>query len=181
MLRDKTVSDAEVAEDYWRSLIEHIGFVREAGLQLGVAPSQLFIHDQSKFGEDEFAEYARQFKGKADNPDGFARAWLHHLHVNPHHWEHWMFPDGYIPKGGTIEAGVMEMPREFVLEMIADWVGASRGHTGSWNMADWLAKNIGKVRLHSKSAAYAREILDSLGYGDIANGPTAFAGMVGEQ
>lgn len=61
----------------------------------------------------------------------------------------------------------MEMPRCYALEMVADWMGSSMAYTGSWDMADWLEKNMPRIRLHTKTAAYVREVLDSLGYADI--------------
>jgi hypothetical protein len=161
--------------EYLTLLRKHIDCVYEAGLQLGVSRTQLDVHDASKTNDEEFSAYANQFCGKADDPEGFAYAWLHHIHHNQHHWQHWMFADGYTTQGMS-EKGILEMPHEFVLEMIADWMGASKAYTGTLDMADWLGKNINKVRLHSKSAIYAREVLDSLGYADIVNTPFALGG-----
>ena len=64
----------------------------------------------------------------------------------------------------------MEMPQHFALEMIADWMGASYVYTGSWDMTDWLWKNIPKIILHSNTAEYVRQTLDMLGYADVVNG-----------
>lgn len=61
-----------------------------------------------------------------------------------------------------IENGVMEMPQHYALEMIADWMGASKTYTGSWDMSDWLAENMNKIRVHSKTAKYLREVLSGL-------------------
>lgn len=158
--------DRDVAEAYAESLREHIAFVQEAGRQLRVPESQLSIHDQSKWTAAEFSGYALHFKG-GGAPDQFAYAWLHHIHHNPHHWQHWIFSDGYTPKGSQVQNGAVEMPTRYVLEMIADWMGASRAYTGSWDMGDWLNKNIPKIRVHSRTAIILREILDQQGYADI--------------
>ena len=159
-----------IAEDYLLSLVAHIHYVQEAGKQLGVADNQLVYHDLSKFSEHEFSGYARHFKGGGD-PAGFARAWLHHLHHNPHHWSHWVHPgDDYHVAGSDMEANVLPMPYSFALEMIADWQGANRAYTGSWDMIDWLSKNWGRVRLHSQTRNFVREVLDGLGYIDVVAG-----------
>lgn len=160
--------DKAVAEAFAESLREHIAYVQEAGRMIGVPEQQLEIHDQSKWTEAEFPGYARHFKG-GGAPDEFAAAWLHHIHYNPHHWQHWIFPDGFTPKGSKVENGVVRMPPLYALEMVADWMGASRAYTGSWDMTDWLDKNIPKIRVHSETMPLLRGILDSLGYADIVH------------
>lgn len=119
--------DLDVANAYIESLNEHITYVREAGQKIGVHQVQLDTHDRSKWSEAEFPGYARHFKG-GGAPDLFASAWLHHIHHNPHHWQHWIFSDGYAPKNSQVENGVVAMPNVYALEMIADWMGASRAY-----------------------------------------------------
>ena len=157
-----------IAESYIDSLVAHIRYVQEAGEKLGVMKVLLIEHDRSKFSMTEFLGYATHFKG-GGNPNGFAQAWLHHLHYNPHHWNHWIYPDEFHVKGSDMEANVLPMPQMYALEMIADWQGANRAYIGSWDMTDWLAKNWRRIRLHSKTRDYAREVLDGLGYADIVN------------
>ena len=158
--------DMAVAEAYAESLRDHIRYVREAGEKIGVLPEQLAKHDLSKWSVAEFRGYAMHFKG-GGAPDEFATAWLHHIHANPHHWQHFLFPDGYTPKGSGVENGAVEMPKHYALEMVADWMGAGKAYTGDWDMTDWLQKNIPRIRVHSKTAKYLREVLDGLGYADV--------------
>lgn len=157
----------ETAQQFLDSLIAHITYVREAGFKLGVPDDHLRYHDLSKFSLEEFPYYARNFFGDKANPDGFARAWLHHIHKNKHHWQHWIFPDSFTPKGSTVENGVVEMPYNYAKEMIADWMGASKAYIGSFDMMDWLHKNMPNIRVHSKTATYLRQELDMLGYADV--------------
>ena len=166
---DSSTLDPKVAKEFLESLRDHIRFVQDAGRKLGVNEFQLHIHDESKFSLDEFPAYAKHFKG-GGAPDEFAVAWLHHIHYNPHHWNHWLFSDGYTPKGSTVENGCVFMPNHFALEMIADWMGASMAYTGSWDMRDWLWKNIPTIRVHSKTAAYLRDELNAMGYADAVHG-----------
>lgn len=169
LYRQARINDGGVPEHvdaYLNSLIKHITYVREAGEMIGVDRAQLEVHDASKFSDEEFLAAAENWHGGAPNPDRYARGWLHHIHHNPHHWQHWIFSDGFVPKGANVEAGVMEMPREYALEMVADWMGSSMAYTGSWDMTKWLWENMPRIRLHSKTADYVRGVLDMQGYAD---------------
>lgn len=132
---------------YLKSLLLHKWFVFRAGLHTGTPLLQLIIHDWSKFLLfTEFIPYARYFghdRGKALKP-AFDEAWLHHQNHNPHHWQYWLLIyDQHVNK-----CQALPMPREYVAEMVADWMGASRAYTGSWDMSDWLSKNGPKMILH---------------------------------
>ena len=153
----------EVINVFDESLRLHIQSVQNAGRILGVPEEQLLRHDLSKWSNEEFHAYAQHFHG-GGCPNEFAIAWLHHIHYNEHHWQHWIFPDGYSPKDSNVENGVIEMPEHFALEMIADWMGASYAYTQSWDMTDWLVKNIPRIRLHSKTQEYVYHILGGQGY-----------------
>lgn len=154
----------EAASGYLDGLVAHIRCVRDAGNRLRVLPHLLHLHDQSKFSIVEFPAAVERFRAGDPNPDRYAAAWLHHVHNNPHHWQHWMFPDGFVPRGSSVEAGVMEMPREYALEMVADWMGSSMAYTGSWDMTGWLTQNMGRIRLHTRTVQAVREVLSALGY-----------------
>lgn len=152
--------------EYAESLRSHIAYVIEAGNNIGVPSYQLAVHDASKWGGEEFYAYAKHFKG-GGAPKLFAQAWLHHIHNNPHHWQYWIFPDGYSTDGSNVENGVVYMPINYAAEMIADWMGASMAYTGSWDMTNWLCNNMRKIIVHSKTAEFLREQLDHLGYADV--------------
>lgn len=159
----------EQVRKYLDSLELHVTYVREAGERLGIDPHQLREHDNSKFSLEELPYYVRNFHGDKSDPDGFARAWLHHIHNNPHHWQYWIFSDGFTPKNSDVRNGVVEMPQRYAREMIADWMGASMAYTGSWDMADWLTGNMSRIRLHPSTARYVREVLDADGYADVVH------------
>ena len=125
----------ESAAAYLDSLNRHIAAVRETGLKLGVPREQLDIHDQSKFSLEEFPYYARN-----------------------------LFADRFTPKGSTVEDGAVRMPRNYLLEMVADWMGAGYAYTGSWDMTKWLTDNLPRIRLHSETWIELGEILVGLGY-----------------
>lgn len=149
---------------YTESLLDHIAYVKEAGRKLDLPDSQLEQHDYSKWMPEEFPYYVRQFHGDKGDPDGFASAWLHHIHYGNHHWQHFIFPDGFTPRGSDVEAGLMRMPKAALREMVADWQGASRVYTGSWDIECWLLDNLGKIRLHTASWAALAATLCEVGY-----------------
>ena len=153
----------EVGEKYNDYLNRHVDAVREAGEKLGVENWQLNIHDESKWDYKEFYGYAMHFFG-GGAPNDFAKAWLHHIHHNPHHWEHWIFPNDFTMKGVDIENNCLQMPDKYVLEMVADWQGAGYAQSGSWDITAWLDKSLGRVRLHYKSMNYLEKVLKQIGY-----------------
>lgn len=111
--------------------VRHKVFVFRAGLRTGAPLWRLLIHDWTKFTPAEAPHYGRQFFGAADDPEGFARAWLHHQNHNPHHWEYWI-PRTAHTRGGYEDNASLPMPGWAVREMVADWMGASRAYEGSW-------------------------------------------------
>lgn len=154
----------EIIQRYEKSLTTHIKYVREAGELLGVPEEQLAIHDASKRSKEEYEAYAIHFQGGGTEPKRFAMAWLHHIHNNPHHWQYWMFCDGYKLKDSGIHNGTLPMPSNYVLEMVADWMGSSMAYTKSWDMTEWLNNNFYKIKLHPLTAGYLDGVLRTLGY-----------------
>ena len=160
---------------YAEILDKHIKNVQEAGSRIGANRVQLAIHDRSKFSDEEFEPYARYFfddegfkkviRTKQEEVD-FEKAWLYHLHRNEHHWQFWMIPNGF-SNGAPMISTVLQMPEHFALEMLADWLGASKTYTGSWDMNKWLIENIPQITLHSKTAQLVRRGLANLGYGEM--------------
>lgn len=139
---------------YLSYVLRHKWFVFLAGLQMGAPLWRLLIHDWSKFTPAEWRPYVLSFYGPwayGDRPaevvEAFDRAWLHHQHANPHHWQHWVLRED---SGAT---KILEMPEPFVREMVADWMGAGRAITGAWGAQDWFLKNREKILLHPDTAA----------------------------
>src|SRR5437868_1583323 len=89
-------------------LARHKWFVFVAGLRTKAPLWRLIIHDWSKFLPCEWFPYVEYFYGEKvrlqkeewDDSrywplaqkyyDAFDRAWIHHQHRNPHHWQHWV-------------------------------------------------------------------------------------------
>lgn len=157
-----------VMDVYYDEVMAHIAAVQEAGQKLGLSEDILSVHDLSKFDNEEFLGYAYHFHG-GGAPDGFSRAWLHHIHNNDHHWQYWIYPDGFHMLDSDMEGNVVQMLPWCAREMVADWIGASKVYSGTDDMSGWLKGHIRKITLHSKTALYVSSILEGLGYGEIVN------------
>lgn len=146
---------------YIVATIRHKRFVLIAGRKLPkkyrVSWYRLLIHDWSKFTISEAPHYGRHFFGDKQAPDKFEKAWLHHIHKNPHHWQHWIFQDGKYH----------EMPKKFVKEMITDWMGAEKAYNGSWDMSGWLLANLNKIQINDNTREYVYKILEEIGYKEV--------------
>jgi hypothetical protein len=203
---------------YFLLTLKHKWFVFLACRRTRASLWQALVHDWSKFTPAELPHYERQFFGDKSDPEGFARAWLHHQNRNPHHWEYWIPRTGHNRAGSSETARVcahqpevgpfqvflgdrqlcecgdwntppaeavvdqwwenaellrrslnasqpLPMPECYVREMVADWLGAGRAYTGTWDgLPEWLKGNAGKMILHPDTVACLRRVLIELGY-----------------
>ena len=119
--------------------------------------SQINKHDESKYSPEEYDAYAEYFYGEDnDNEETleeFNRAWLHHQHNNPHHWQHWLLRED----DGNIIA--LEMPFEYACEMIADWWAFSWKKNNLYEIFDWYEKNSEKQVLNANTKELIEKIL----------------------
>lgn len=150
---------------FWLTL-RHKYYVLLAGLKLGVPFYLLVLHDWSKLTPREYPHYQRQFFGTADDPSRFSYAWNNHQKSNRHHWEYWIPITGH-SKGGYKDLQPLPMPRKYVLEMVADWMGASRAYEGNWLDArgwSWWEKKEQYIltRCHQDTIRYIKEALKLL-------------------
>ena len=100
----------------FRWLQENIPEVIEDGLEWQIC----FNHDASKTDPEEYDAYDAYFYGNNRSysvVQNFNKAWLRHIHNNPHHWQHWILINDE-PKEGMV---VIDMPYIYVVEMICDW------------------------------------------------------------
>src|ERR1700733_15229894 len=114
---------------------------------------RLLIHDWSKFLPSEYTVYRRRFTGRSYTKEEWKKAWLHHIHFNPHHHEHWVLNGKPLP-----------MPDIFIKEMVIDWMGAGRSYQGIWNIQRWLDKDYRKMILHPETLKKLKPVLESRGF-----------------
>lgn len=101
---------------------------------------RLSQHDASKRSPEEYETYDMYFYGCDVNnrPDyveqEFLKAFLHHLHNNPHHWQHWVLIQD---TGEDSKEEVLDMPYGYIVEMVCDWWSFSWSkYNESGNMED---------------------------------------------
>jgi len=80
-----------------------------------------------------------------DLKEDYDKAWLHHIHCNPHHWQYWMLQE----EGNESGLKIFEIPHNYVIEMICDWEGMSKIFKSSTK--EWYSKNKDKMVLHEET------------------------------
>jgi len=84
----------------------------------------------------------------------FDKAWLLHIHRNPHHYQF------YILKEDSGETKVLEMPERYIREMVADWRGAGRAIQGRKSDARaWYLKGKDKKVLAPNTRRRVEQLL----------------------
>lgn len=149
---------------YLKYVLRHKWFVLVAGLKIGAPLRRLILHDMSKFLPEEWIPYAKTFyaadgSSQYEEHKDFDNAWFWHIKRNLHHWQYWLLNKD---DGSTIP---MKMWDEYILEMVADWMGAGRAITGKWEFADWYKENYDTIQLEdstrSKVDSIIRDVRDS--------------------
>lgn len=118
------------------------------------------IHDMSKFSWTEFSESVKYYNGTVSpiymckKDKGYSLAWLHHRGRNKHHYEYWV---DYLDDGGI----PIEMPRKYVIELICDWIAASRTYAHNagkkFTYADeleYVKWKLGIAKMHENTKKY---------------------------
>ena len=128
-------------------------------------------HDDSKYNKIPDAEhyydlacewdaYNDYFYGEKTDAvkDSFDKAWLAHIHANPHHWQHWLLQNDD-PKIGI---RVLDMPYVFRIEMICDWWSFSWKTGNLYEIFDWYDKNKEGILLSDKTRSSVESILAAI-------------------
>lgn len=131
-------------------------------------------HDKSKFSEEEYEAYDAYFYGNktAKVVEEFDKAWLHHIHNNPHHWQYWILVEDD-PKPAVIDkaTGVpllvnnlkcLEIPKHYILEMISDWWSFSWKTGNLFEIFDWYENHRGTIHMNLKSRETVERILGKI-------------------
>ncbi len=149
-------------------ILRHKWFVLRACLHLRVPLWIALIHDWTKFLPREWFPYVHQFYNKdgtkkpairdktgaydpSMQPIEFQVAWLSHQR-NKHHWQAW------VSLGDKGYLSALPIPRVYVREMVADWIGAGAAH-GKVDPKGWYAKNGNKMVLHPETRSYLEELI----------------------
>ena len=148
--------------EYSKYIIEHVENVKKAYnwlVEKEIVSSSLItqmnLHDVSKWGREEFDAYDNYFYGKKTEKvkTEFNYAWLHHIHNNPHHWQHWVLVND---EDGT---QALEMPIEYVIEMLCDWWSFSHKTGNLYEIFDWYQSHKKNMILHENTKKLVEELL----------------------
>lgn len=149
---------------YLSYTLKHKYYVLKYGLKFGVPIINLVLHDWDKFLPRMIYSYANYFYGdkkistengyfhKPGENDVFDLNWLKHIHLNKHHWQHWILQNDEDGKK------VLCMPINDTLEMLADWYGAAMAQNNP-DVKKWYLKHYHNIILHSKTRNFVNEFL----------------------
>lgn len=120
-----------------------------------------FAHDQSKNEPDEYEAYDAYFYGNNRSYEvvqRYQRAWLLHIHRNPHHWQHWVLIHDDM-EDGELET-VLEMPYDYIIEMICDWWSFSWQSGNLYEIFKWYEEHSKYIKLAQTTKITVEYILD---------------------
>lgn len=153
---EQHISNVKKGFDWMKENIPQYVFDPYGEIEAGLA-----LHDQSKRSEEEYDAYDQYFYGNNKSyavVQNFDLAWLHHIHVNPHHWQHWVLINDD-PKDGTV---ALDMPYEVIVEMICDWWAFSWAKGDLTEIFTWYEDHKERMILSDKTRKTVEKILDAI-------------------
>lgn len=117
-------------------------------------------HDQSKYDKEEYDAYDKYFYGNRSYEvvQNFNYAWLQHIHKNPHHWQHWIL----INDDSELGIVALEIPLNYIIEMICDWWSFSWRSGDLYEIFDWYAKHRDGIQMNNTSRKIVEDILNKI-------------------
>lgn len=144
-----------------KTVHKHRKYVRKACFKMGLIWQGL-THDLSKYSLTELSIY-KYYSGKGSPHQvarevlGYSPSWIHHYHINKHHFQFWWDED----EDGKIIP--MKMPYKYLIESFCDMLGASKAYNPeNWKpqrlLDYWNSRCVGKRIMHKHST----QLLDYL-------------------
>ena len=171
------ITNVQIAYDWIRRHIPEFDIFRILpDIDLQKVQEGLERHDTSKYSDAEYNAYDAYFyETRTENvKEEFNKAWLHHIHNNPHHWHYWVLVDEdtdyfIYHKNGYKKCLAIDMPDNYIMEMICDWWSFSwathhKADTfdstyGLYEIFKWYDKNSSKIIFSENTQ---RKVLDFL-------------------
>lgn len=165
-----------MSETYDKYIREHTKAVKECFAFLEINIPEIFqdapfmttkafdnvvAHDNSKYSKEEYNAYDDYFYGEKKTPEiesEFNRAWLHHIHNNPHHWQYWVL----INDDSELGTVTIDMPYEYIIEMICDWWSFSWKSGNLYEIFDWYENKKEYIKLSVLTRQTVNYILDKI-------------------
>lgn len=123
--------------------------------------ANILHHDDSKTSADEYDAYDAYFYGgnrSFEVVENFNRAWLLHIHRNPHHWQYWILRNDD-PDQGEI---LIDMPDCYIIEMICDWWSFSWKQENLYEIFKWYEERKDYIKLSSYTRKKVEDILNKM-------------------
>lgn len=127
-----------------------------------------YIHDYSKDKDNEYDAYDHYFYGVDEDEEeelsehriqcDFDRAWMLHIHRNPHHWQYWTVFNDNQDEGYTC----VEMPMQHMIEMICDWWSFSFKKGDLYEIFNWYRDRKHHIRLHEWTRYLLEHVLEEI-------------------
>ena len=118
------------------------------------------IHDTSKDWPEEYNAYDAYFYGNNRSynvVEEFNKAWLHHIHHNPHHWQYWV-----LIQDDSTEEIFVDMSMKYIIEMICDWWSFSWISGNLYEIFDWYDAHKTHIMLSKNTREIVEDILKEM-------------------
>ncbi len=122
---------------------------------------QMRYHDASKTRPEEYYPYDTYFYGGNKSHavvENFQKAFLLHIHENPHHWQYWILTHDDPDEPETL----IEIPLNYIFEMICDWWSFSWRKDDLTEIFNWWDEHKDYIRMHKKSRKVLEYILKEM-------------------
>ena len=118
-------------------------------------------HDKSKYFNDEWIPYREYFYGERtpEVEEAFDYAWLAHIHNNEHHWQYWVLLED---NEGVYKPKALDIPYEFIIEMILDWWSFSWKTGNLYEIFTWYENHKDKILLSANTKKIVEDILGKI-------------------
>lgn len=120
-----------------------------------------YMHDDSKYDKAEYDAYDAYFYGgnrSYEVVQSFNKAWLHHIHENPHHWQYWVLINDD-PDNGEI---ILDMPNEYIIEMLCDWLSFSFKKGDLHEIFNWYDEHKDYMKLSDRTRSKVNHSLEMI-------------------
>lgn len=115
----------------------------------------ILLHDDTKTVPSEYQAFDEYYYGEHTKftVQNYRLAYLEHIHRNPHHWQYWIL----INDDGTKIN--MDMPYEYIIEMICNWWARSWEEGDPYLIFAWYEENKSKIKLSKRTKDTVEDIL----------------------
>ena len=121
----------------------------------------IYAHDESKNYEDEYNAYDKYFYGGNRSykvVQEFNKAWVLHIHRNPHHWQYWVL----IKDDPNEQTEALDMPYEYIIEMICDWWSFSFKKGNLYEIFNWYESHKDYIMLSDRTRNIVESVLEQI-------------------